>query len=284
RARRHPRRLRVRHHHVLADGAAGVCVPLADRRHEVSRRAFVQQRPAPPFDVQGVLGGHRGRRGGCVMSFPMIDETFYLVLAMKNNGWGLTGRLTARQPSLSRNEICVELKVQVPKALFSRPALKALVSVPKDAPAGSPVITAEVANNVRELLQQQLGMRVEVTVPEEPERGAHAPLSVASPRTMGSRSAEGRSGCRAACTPSAQCCAGTCARRGAGCRIWRKRGAASRATCTTISARTARSRRSTSRRASVSCSSTSSMPPSCGCRARARRDGTSTRSTYWSSR
>lgn len=104
------------------------------------------------------------------MNFPMIDETFYLVLAMKHNGWGLTGRLTARRPSLSRNEICVELKVQVPKALFSRPALKALVSVPKDAPAGSSVITAEVANNVRELLQQQLGMRVEVTVPEEPER------------------------------------------------------------------------------------------------------------------
>src|SRR5690606_4433163 len=134
-----------------AASADGDRVPLYERRHYMSRRAFVQQRPAPPFDVQGGLGGHRGRRGGCVMSFPMIDETFYLVLAMKNNGWGLTGRLTARQPSLSRNEICVELKVQVPKALFSRPALKALVSVPKDAPAGSPVITAEVANNVREL-------------------------------------------------------------------------------------------------------------------------------------
>lgn len=100
-----------------------------------------------------------------------ISDTFYLVLSPKSRGWGLTARLTARRPSLARDELFVQLDVAVPEALFKRPALHAKVSVPENATIGQTIINAEVADNVRELLEKQLGMRVDVSVPEPEERG-----------------------------------------------------------------------------------------------------------------
>lgn len=94
-----------------------------------------------------------------------VSDTFYLVLSRKERGWGLAARLTARTPKLARNEVAMQLDVEVPRALFDKPVLRAKVGVPASAAVGS-VITAEVADNVAELLQAQLGLRIEIAVPE----------------------------------------------------------------------------------------------------------------------
>ena len=93
-------------------------------------------------------------------------ETFYLVVSRKTRGVGLQGRLTARTPALARNELALELNIRIPRALFEKPALQASITVPNDAPVGSQVITAEMADNVADLLRQQTGLHVSVSVPD----------------------------------------------------------------------------------------------------------------------
>ena len=98
------------------------------------------------------------------MSTSTISETFYLVLARKRQ-FGLSARLTARAPKLAAGEVVMQLDVAVPRALFERPSLRAKVGIPEGV-ALQDMITADVAANVGELLQKQLGMRVELSAIE----------------------------------------------------------------------------------------------------------------------
>jgi hypothetical protein len=97
----------------------------------------------------------------------MLETTFFLCLRPASRGWkDLAARLTTRAPSLAVGEVCVELKVRVPKALFQRPALRAQIQVSDG--AAPPVIDAQVQDNIVQALEAQLGVRVqlEVSAPE----------------------------------------------------------------------------------------------------------------------
>lgn len=87
---------------------------------------------------------------------------FWLCLKVKQRGYGtLIGRLAQRSPSLEAGEIAIELQVDVPRALFQRPTLRAKVQIPDGAMPAT--IDATVVDNIATLLQEQLGFRVEVT-------------------------------------------------------------------------------------------------------------------------
>ncbi|TAM23397.1 MAG: hypothetical protein EPN60_15115 [Nevskiaceae bacterium] len=98
-------------------------------------------------------------------SYP-LDATFYLVLGRKMNRYRhpeLEARLAVRTPKLAPNEIAVELSIKVPEALFSRPALRASVVV-ADSAVSAPVINAAVVSNAEQVLRDQLGLDVQLTV------------------------------------------------------------------------------------------------------------------------
>lgn len=93
-------------------------------------------------------------------------QEFYLVLSQKGY-YNLSGRLTSKTPGLSAGEIVVKLNVNVPDALFSRPQLQASITVPDNmAPS---TISAQVLDNVKEVLQQQTGMDITVSLVEPME-------------------------------------------------------------------------------------------------------------------
>lgn len=97
----------------------------------------------------------------------MHKATFYLALSESQRWPYLSARISNRRPALRAGEIAMELTVQVPKALFKRPTLRAEIEIPGDIP--EPVITAEVKDGIAATLSEQLGLPVRITV-----EGPHA--------------------------------------------------------------------------------------------------------------
>jgi len=94
------------------------------------------------------------------------EGNFYLVLKQSPRYWrDMTARITSKQPKLQSNERALRLNVKVPRAIFQTPALKATISVPEDA-VSKPLIDAVVLDNVREIIQQQTGLNVSVSLVE----------------------------------------------------------------------------------------------------------------------
>lgn len=93
-----------------------------------------------------------------------IEATLFLALRTTDRHPYMAARITPKTPKLAAGEVVVELKLKVPRALFQRPTLRASVEIP----AGQvpTMITADVQDNIARALSEQLGMRVEITVPE----------------------------------------------------------------------------------------------------------------------
>lgn len=68
-------------------------------------------------------------------------------------------KATAGYPSLARNERAINLKMELPIALFEAPSLSASISV--DSPAQAVTINAET---VAEAVRQAIGMDVDIQV------------------------------------------------------------------------------------------------------------------------
>lgn len=95
----------------------------------------------------------------------VMNGSFYLVIR-KGRYWNeLKARLTSTQPQLESCERVLKIDVAVPRAIFSTPTLQASITVPEDA-IGKPVINASVLDNVREIIAQQTGLDVKVSIIE----------------------------------------------------------------------------------------------------------------------
>ncbi|HET8550941.1 MAG TPA: hypothetical protein VFM97_00510 [Gammaproteobacteria bacterium] len=95
-----------------------------------------------------------------------MKDSCYLVMSMKDKrypGKGLSIRLTRHTPSLDRNEIALSVSIDLPEALFRRPALQASIAVPEDA-VSAPTIDADVVENIRELASEHLGVDLAISV------------------------------------------------------------------------------------------------------------------------
>lgn len=99
-----------------------------------------------------------------------MQLTRYLVIGYKPNAFprrNPSARLSVQSPSLKGNEIAVALKIDVPDSLFKVPQLRASITVPEDS-VSAPVIEAEVLENIKEELNQQLGVDLSIQVIENP--------------------------------------------------------------------------------------------------------------------
>jgi hypothetical protein len=92
-----------------------------------------------------------------------VDGTFYLIVRRSlSRGWKLRGRLAAKQSGLAAGEVALQIEVVLPIALFQRPSLHAKVTVP-EGHLLSAMITADVQDNLAELLSEQLGTVVRIS-------------------------------------------------------------------------------------------------------------------------
>lgn len=97
-----------------------------------------------------------------------LDGSFYLVARRAERPYNsLSLRLSRRKPALDPGEVAIRVRLELPDALFARPRLEARIAVPADQ-VSRPTINAAVVENIREALQQQLGvdLQIAVVVPE----------------------------------------------------------------------------------------------------------------------
>lgn len=72
-------------------------------------------------------------------------------------------RLTQKSPALASNEIAVKIRLQLPDAIFEKPAFEAKVVVP-DSAISKPIIEADVIDNVEQIIKQNTGFEVKLTM------------------------------------------------------------------------------------------------------------------------
>ncbi|MBI1936696.1 MAG: hypothetical protein HYS25_01085 [Ignavibacteriales bacterium] len=84
----------------------------------------------------------------------------YLVVR-RINSWKVSARITGKKPYLKPDEISIALTINIPELLFQRPALKAEIII--DEKTAHPQISAEVMNNIKQIVQETLNIKVEIT-------------------------------------------------------------------------------------------------------------------------
>lgn len=92
-----------------------------------------------------------------------MTEDFYLIVSKGQRGRSLSVRVAARTPSLKVGEVAMSVTLRLPSTLFEKPQLKASITVPDDK-VSAPVISAEVAANIGEIVKQQTGLDLTIMV------------------------------------------------------------------------------------------------------------------------
>ena len=75
-------------------------------------------------------------------------------------------KITKTRPNTDRDEIAIALDLDIPDLLFIKPVLQASISVPEGSPHGGE-ITADIADNIAEVIRQQTGFMVRVSAEQE---------------------------------------------------------------------------------------------------------------------
>lgn len=84
-------------------------------------------------------------------------------LVVSKNG---TAKITANKPKLATNEIAIQLNINIPDQLFTKPTLVADINVDEKL-ATQELISAEVIDNAKQLLSEALGLELRISVVEE---------------------------------------------------------------------------------------------------------------------
>jgi hypothetical protein len=84
----------------------------------------------------------------------------YLIVK-KCNSWKASARVTDKKPSLHPDEVAIYLTINIPDTLFQRPALKAEIKIDENTVPSQ--ISAEVIDNVKQIIQDNLGMTIEIS-------------------------------------------------------------------------------------------------------------------------
>jgi len=97
----------------------------------------------------------------------MEISQFIIIKGRKVNAYSnrraYSSRMTKGKPRLEHDEVAVQVKLELPEELFDKPALVAKVSVPKEA-VSQPVITADVVDNVEDIILQNTGFEVKLEI------------------------------------------------------------------------------------------------------------------------
>lgn len=98
-----------------------------------------------------------------------MTTSFYLTVT-KHKSYGRSPglKLTSKKPTtLAANQIAVQVSLQLPDALFEKPSIKVNLTIDKSTTINNlQTIDATVMDNIAEVLQNQLGVKVHVTASE----------------------------------------------------------------------------------------------------------------------
>lgn len=107
----------------------------------------------------------------------MLVECYFRVTAQKS-GYGdikhhryfkpTDLRISKTKPATGSSEIAIKLNLEIPNSLFIKPALNFKMSIPEEACA-LPVLEADVQNNLAEVLAEQLGQKIHLSVSSDSE-------------------------------------------------------------------------------------------------------------------
>ena len=96
-----------------------------------------------------------------------ISFTGWLALRQNHRSYGPGAmRLTSKKPGLKAGEIAVQLSLSVPAALFTKPTLKLVAEIPDDSTIAAE-IPAHVQTNIAELVREQTGLLLEISVEDD---------------------------------------------------------------------------------------------------------------------
>lgn len=98
----------------------------------------------------------------------MTQHSFYLAFKKGSRGYKIMTRVTERQPSLAAGEVAMRVTCDLPDALFERPLLSAKITIPKDKVLPA-MIDASVADNIAEIVRQNLGVDLKITIDLPPQ-------------------------------------------------------------------------------------------------------------------
>lgn len=98
----------------------------------------------------------------------MITLSGYLIVSKSRpRYWKVSGRFVSKAPALGSNEIAIKVECNLPDELFTRPQLKFKIDVPKEA-VHLKEINAEVIGNVKDIIQNNLGISITLIAESEP--------------------------------------------------------------------------------------------------------------------
>ena len=102
----------------------------------------------------------------------MNISQYIIIKGTKRNSYSTyrtyTSRMTMNSPALKSDEVAVKVSIELPDALFERTALQANIKVPNDV-VSQPVITADVIDNVQEIIKQNTGFDVKLQIIDKEE-------------------------------------------------------------------------------------------------------------------
>lgn len=94
-----------------------------------------------------------------------MKQIFWIKLDARKN----TPKVSKGKPGVDWNEIAMRLEINLPDALFSKPALEAVVTIPESV-VMTPTIQSETVLNVQSAIETATGMEVRISlVPQETE-------------------------------------------------------------------------------------------------------------------
>lgn len=100
-----------------------------------------------------------------------MEHSFYLCFKKRNRGYNsLSVRATERQPSLVAGEAAIRVTVDLPNSLFTRPLLSAKITVPADKVSPA-TIEANVADNIAQVVRQNLGIEMKISLEDASSPG-----------------------------------------------------------------------------------------------------------------
>jgi hypothetical protein len=88
------------------------------------------------------------------------------IIVKKTGKFKYSSRMTVGSPVLQSNEVAVKVTLILPDAIFDKPAFEAKVVVPEDAVTKT-LVSAEVIDNVQEIIKQNTGFEVKLEVVSE---------------------------------------------------------------------------------------------------------------------
>ena len=95
-----------------------------------------------------------------------VNIGFYVVIGQYFKDSGFSDgkpsiRVAKTRPSCAPHEVAIWLSMTLPKSLFVRPNLQAQITVPDS--AAPMVITPEIEQNIAAVVQEQLGITMQVS-------------------------------------------------------------------------------------------------------------------------